>query len=132
MVPVQTTQKPTACSPARACWLRAWDRAKAEKLIPYRNADGSWTVKTYTVSVTGAGWSDLSCSCPAGTNHRICKHAAVVAKAIAMHVSPVRGTATVGKEVARAAAPSQALPSFYDSRAIVTMRIPSPLDALFA
>jgi hypothetical protein len=120
------------CSPARACWLRAWDRAKAEQLIPYRNAAGSWSVKTYTITVTGAGWSDLSCSCPAGCNGRVCKHAAVVAKAIATHVSPVRGTAKVGKEAAALVAPSRALPSFYDSRAIVSLYVPSPLDDVFA
>ena len=130
MVPVQTTQQPATCSPARACWLRAWDRAKAEQLIPYRNDDGTWSVKTYTVTVTGAGWSDLSCNCPAGYNGRICKHAAVVAKAIATRVSPVRGTAKVGKEAAPVAA-SPILPSFYGRRAIVTMSIPSPLDAMF-
>jgi hypothetical protein len=127
MVPAQTRP----CSPARACWLRAWDRAKAEQLIPYKNTDGSWSVKTYTVTVTGAGWSDLSCSCPAGTNHRIRKHGAVVVKAIATRVSPVRGTAKVGKEAAVVTA-SPILPSFYDSRAIVTMAVPSALDALFA
>jgi len=82
----------TTCSPARACWLRAWDRAKAEKLIPFRETPSTWAVKSYTVSVVGAGWSDLSCTCPAGRNHRICKHQAVVAKAIAVGVLPVRGT----------------------------------------
>lgn len=131
MVPVQTRP----CSPARACWLRAWDRAKAEQLIPYRETPATWSVKTYTVTVIGAGWSDLSCSCPAGSNGRICKHAAVVAKAIAMGVSPVRGTAKVGKEVAAVAAspaPSPILPSFYDSRAIATMSVSSPLDSMFA
>ena len=126
MVPTQTRP----CSPARQCWLRAWDRAKAEQLIPYRETPTTWSVKTYTVTVTGPGWSDLACSCPAGTNHRICKHAAVVAKAIATRVSPVRGTAKVGKEAAPVAA-SPALPSFYDRGAIVTMSVPSPLDALF-
>jgi hypothetical protein len=91
--PVPTTPRP--CSPARACWLRAWDRAKAEQLIPYKRAEGLWDVKGYSVAVTGPGWSDLKCSCPAGTNHRICKHAAVTAKAIAIGVSPVRGTSKV-------------------------------------
>ncbi len=88
-----------SCSPARACRLRAWDRAKAGQLIPYRNTDGTWSVKTYIVRVTGAGWSDLSCSCPAGCNGRICKHAAVVAKAIALGGSPVRGTEKVAAPV---------------------------------
>jgi hypothetical protein len=81
---------PAPCSLTRACWLRAWDRAKAERLIPYHNADGSWTVKTYTVRVTGPGWSDLACDCPAGAHGRICKHMSVVAKAVACGVWPVR------------------------------------------
>ncbi len=84
---------------ARACWLRAWDRAKAEQLIPYKWAEGLWDVKGYTVAVTGPGWSDLACSCPAGCNGRICKHAAVVAKAIALGGSPVRGTEKVAAPV---------------------------------
>ncbi|HVA90930.1 MAG TPA: hypothetical protein VNL71_13940 [Chloroflexota bacterium] len=99
MVPTQ----PRPCSPSRACWLRAWDRAKAEKLIPFRETPTTWTVKTYTVTITGAGWSDLSCTCAAGRNGRICKHAAVTAKAIAVGVLPIRGTEK-GKEVAPAAA----------------------------
>ena len=82
----------TACADSRQCWLRAWQRAKDEGLIPFRNLDGSWSVKAYTVKVTGAGWSDLSCSCPAGQHHRTCKHMAVVAKAIAVGVRPMRGT----------------------------------------
>jgi hypothetical protein len=80
----------STCSPARTCWLRAWDRAKAEKLIPFRNADGSWSCKSYTIATTGAGWSALSCTCAAGRNGRICKHVAVTAKAIAVGVRPIR------------------------------------------
>jgi hypothetical protein len=80
----------STCSQTRQCWLRAWDRAKAEKLIPFRNADGSWTVKSYTVRVAGPGWSALSCDCAAGRNNRICKHVAVTAKAIAVGVRPIR------------------------------------------
>ncbi len=83
----------TTCSPARQCWLRAWDRARTEKLIPFRNVDGSWSVKSYTVRVTGAGWSDLSCDCAAGRNGRTCKHAAVVAFARANGLSPIRPVA---------------------------------------
>ena len=112
------------CSPARQCWIRAFGRAKAEKLIPYRNADGTWTVKTYTVTVVGAGWSDLACSCPAGANGRICKHAAVVAKAISAHVLPIRGTEK-GKEVAAPAAP-------FVPQASVLVSGPGPLAAAFA
>lgn len=126
MVPATTTRQPATCSPARPCWLRAWDRAKAEKLIPFKNADGSWAVKSYTVSVVGAGWSDLTCNCAAGRNHRICKHAAVTAKAIAAHVTPIRGTEK-GKEAATTAASfTQPVGTF------VALHIPSPLDALYA
>jgi hypothetical protein len=84
MVPQST------CSPTRQCWLRAWDRARTEKLIPFPNVDGSWSCKSYTIAVTGAGWSDLSCTCPAGRNGRVCKHVAVVAKSIAAGVRPIR------------------------------------------
>ena len=104
MVPVQ----PTQCSPVRACWLRAWGRAKAERLIPFRQTPTTWTVKSYTVTITGSGWSDLSCSCAAGRNNRICKHASVVAKAIAVGVLPIRGTEKTGKEAAAPAAFSPA------------------------
>ena len=96
--------KSTACGSVGQCWLRAWERAKAEQLIPYRDTLTTWSVKHYTVTLTGVGWSDLICSCPAGRSHKICKHMAVVAKAIAMHVLPVRGTAKVGKEAAAVAA----------------------------
>jgi len=98
MVPATTVAaQSTACSPVRACWLRAWDRANAERLIPFRNDDSSWSVKSYTVAITGPGWSNLSCTCAAGRNGRICKHAAVVAKAIAVGVRPVRGTEKGGE-----------------------------------
>ena len=81
-----------SCSPARSCWIRAFDRAAAEHLIPFRTAPTTWTVKTYTVRVVGAGWSDLACTCPAGRTARVCKHAAVVAAAIARGISPIKGT----------------------------------------
>jgi len=81
-------------------------------------------VKAYTVTITGAGWSDLSCTCPAGRNHRICKHAAVTAKAIAVGVLPIKGTEKTGKEAAALAAPF--VPTF------TTLHIPTALDALFA
>jgi len=82
----------TACAGIRQCWLRAWLRAQDEQLIPFPNLDGSWNVNSYTVTMTGAGWSDLSCPCPAGQHHRTCKHMAVVAKAIVIGVRPMRGT----------------------------------------
>jgi hypothetical protein len=87
------TATSTTCGTVGHCWLRAWERARAEQLIPYRDTPITWSVKHYTVTVTGAGWSDLICSCPAGRSHKICKHMAVVAKAISVHVRPIRGTA---------------------------------------
>ena len=39
------------CSPARQCWIRAFEHAAGEKLIPYRVSPGVWTVKAYTVRV---------------------------------------------------------------------------------
>jgi hypothetical protein len=86
------------CSPARQCWIRAWQRAVDEKLVPYRNQDGTWTEKTYTVVATGLGWSDLTCTC-AGSRHAACKHRAVVAKAIALHVRPIKGTSKTGQDI---------------------------------
>jgi hypothetical protein len=80
-------------STSRSCWLRAWQRAKEEKLIPYYTGGARWEVKDYTITVTGPGWSDLACTCLAGRNHLVCKHIAVTAKAIAVGVRPVRGTA---------------------------------------
>ena len=88
----QVATTPNTCGTDRACWLRAWDRAKAEKLIPFLAAPGVWNVKAYTVTVIGPGWSDLACTCPAGRSGKICKHQAVVAKAIAIGVRPIRPT----------------------------------------
>jgi len=106
--------KSTACSSVGQCWLRAWERAKAERLIPYRETLTTWTVKHYTVTVTGAGWSDLACSCPAGRSHKTCKHMAVVAKAISAHVLPVKGTAK-RHEASGSVAPEWRVPLPYGS-----------------
>ena len=126
MVPATTTQTPATCSPVRACWLRAWDRAKVEKLIPFRETPTTWTVKSYTITVTGAGWSDLSCTCAAGRNNRICKHASVVAKAIAVGVLPIRGTEKTGKE---AAAPATFTPA---QLAVIAAGVAPSLADLYA
>jgi hypothetical protein len=104
------TATSTTCGSVGHCWLRAWERARAEQLIPYRDTLTTWSVKHYTVTVTGAGWSDLICSCPAGRSHKICKHMAVVAKAISVHVRPIRGTAK-RREVPASAAPLWRVPS---------------------
>ena len=112
------------CSPARQCWIRAWERARTEKLIPSRTANRAiWMVKGYFVEATGAGWSDLVCTGPAGRAHRVCKHAAVVAKAIAIGVLPVRGSER-GQEVAPAAA--------FTLQPSTRLDLPSALDAVFA
>ncbi len=109
------------CSPARQCWLRAWERAVNEKLIPYLNADGSWTVKSYTITVTGASWSHLACSCPGG-RHIACKHRSVVAAAISRGLRPVRGT----ERTAAAPAPFVPVASTFMPQAN------DPLAAVFA
>jgi len=126
------TPPTTPCSPSRQCWLRAWYRAKQERLIPYKNTDGNWSVKTYTATVTGTGWSDLVCSSPAGRQGKICKHAAVVDKAIACHVLPVRGTAraTANLTILPAPIPSEA-PAPGGAPVWRNLTGPSPLDALF-
>jgi hypothetical protein len=87
------------CPPARQCWLRAWQRALYEKLVPYYLDGTRWAVKDYTVTVTGLGWSALACNCAAGRQGRVCKHAAVTAKAIALHVRPIKGTAKASQDV---------------------------------
>jgi hypothetical protein len=89
------------CSPARQCWIRAWERAQAEKLVPYYLDGTHWAVKDHIVTVTGPGWSALSCNCAAGRQGRVCKHAAVTAKAIALHVRPIKGTSKAGQDVRR-------------------------------
>jgi len=111
------TTTSTTCGSVGDCWLRAWERAKAEQLIPYRETQTTWSVKHYTVTVTGAGWSDLICSCPAGRSHKICKHMAVVAKAISAHVLPIRGTAK------RQEAPASTAPVWRVPDAIPTHRL---------
>jgi hypothetical protein len=123
MVSTATVAAQSAITPAvdRAAWLRAWERAKAEKLIPFRSHPAFWIVKTYVVSVTGPRWFDLACTCKAGNRGLCFKHKAVVAKAVAAHVLPVRGTEK-GKGAPQAPA----------SPAIVSLSIPSPLDALYA
>jgi hypothetical protein len=111
------TTNSTTCSSVDHCWLRAWERAKAELLIPYRETLTTWTVKHYTVTVTGTGWSYLACSCPAGRSRKICKHMAVVAKAISAHVVPVKGTAK------RQQVPASAMPVARGPSASLTNRL---------
>ncbi len=115
----------TACSPARQCWLRAWDRARTEKLIPYLNADGTWSVRGYTITVTGKGWSDLACTCPGG-RHIACKHRSAVAKAIAVGVRPMRGT-----EKAQATPSIDVAAKPFMLQASTFTHVPTPLDELF-
>ena len=105
-------------------YARTEQRAKGEKLIPYRQTPTTWVVKSYTVTVTGPSWSDLACDCAAGRNHRICKHAAVVAKAVACGVLPIRGT-----EKAKGVA--SAIPVL-PVGTIISYTGPSPRDVLFA
>lgn len=69
---------------------RAFDRAKAERLVAFRNADGTWSCKDYTLTVTGDRPQDVSCSCPAGARGLTCKHAVCVMFCRKHHVLPVR------------------------------------------
>ena len=74
-----------------SAFSRAMDRATSERLVAYPNADGTaWTCKSYTVAVTGRRCDDVACSCPAGRNDVICKHAVCVVAARKWHVRPVK------------------------------------------
>jgi hypothetical protein len=69
---------------------RAFERAKAERLLTFRNEDGTWSCKSYTLTVTGERPQDVACSCPAGTRGLICKHAVLVMFCRKHHVRPIR------------------------------------------
>jgi len=87
---VQTT--PTQ-SPTAAAFARAFDRAVAEKLVAFPNADGTWTCKSYTVTITDAArLTAMTCDCQGG-GHVACKHRAVVAFARKHGVRPIRPVA---------------------------------------
>ena len=116
------------CSPAQTCWLRAWERAKAEKLIPFFVEPGVYSVKSYTVRVVGAGWAQLSCSCPAGSKGRVCKHVAVAAKARSVGVRPLRPLApSTPAEIAQ----SEAIKSAVLAEMVNGMSTADPLFTVF-
>lgn len=73
-----------------SAFLRAMDRAKAEKLVAFPNGDGIWTCKTYTITETGRRFDDVACSCPAGLKDTICKHSVCVIAARKWGVKPIR------------------------------------------
>lgn len=57
-------------------YLAAIKRASDEGLRIVRNADGSASCKTYTLTFVGPRWHDVKCTCDAGQRNVICKHAA--------------------------------------------------------
>ena len=73
-----------------SAFARAMARAQAEKLVAYPNQDGTWTCKAYTIAITGRRCDDVACSCTAGRNDTICKHAVCVVAARKWGVRPVR------------------------------------------
>jgi hypothetical protein len=94
-------------SPKYAAMVRAFDRAKEERLIAFRNADGTWAVKSYTLTVTGTGAADVRCNCSAGSKGLVCKHLVCVTfcrkhgvRPIRPVVAPVAYKATVAAKVA--------------------------------
>ena len=110
---VQTTQSPTA-----AAFARAFDRAVAEKLVAFPNADGTWTCKSYTVTITDAArLTAMTCDCQGG-GHVACKHRAVVAFARKHGVRPIR---PVVGEVAPSTAAEVALSERIRSEIIAEM-----------
>jgi hypothetical protein len=123
---------------ARSAWRAAFARACAENLIPYPAVSPRrdptpvtlWLVKTYDVRVIGPHWYSLSCDCRAGKQGKICKHAAVVAKARALGVRPIRGTAKVAE--APASAPS--VPTVHAQASAIAAGDPTDaeLEALLA
>ena len=80
--PVPT--QPRVSKTAVRAIVRAYERAKAEKIVVYRVnplllgvasvADG-WKFRPYSITITGNGIKDVRCNCAAGLNGRLCKHA---------------------------------------------------------
>ena len=85
-------QAPTL-SPQCAALARAFDRAKAERLIAFQVSPTAWECKSYTLTVTGPRPQDLACSCIAGTRGLTCKHVATVAFARKYGLHPIRPVA---------------------------------------
>jgi len=80
-----------AISPVSGALARAFDRAKAERLIAFPNADGTWSCKSYTLTVDNPQrLAAVTCNCPAGRAGRICKHASCVIFARKHGLRPVR------------------------------------------
>ena len=85
--PIQTAIRPRF---SQAAMVRAIERATAEKLIPYRNADGTWSVKDYTVTPFGPRPQDVFCNCVAGQANICCKHWAATTYARKHGLLPIR------------------------------------------
>lgn len=110
---MQSTATPTpqaqSATDARAAYIarlaRAMDRAKAEKLIAFPNADGTWSCKTYTLTITGPKVTQVACNCIAGQSGQVCKHSICVMMARKYHVRPIRPTQAVEVAPATSVAP---------------------------
>jgi len=82
LVPAQT--EPRVSKTAVRAIVRAYERAKAEKIVVFRvnplmlgvaSVSGGWKLRPYEITITGAGIKDVRCNCAAGLNGRLCKHA---------------------------------------------------------
>lgn len=65
-------------SPQCAALARAFERARAERLVCYPAGQGAWECKSYTILETGPRSQDVICSCVAGQRGLTCKHAVCV------------------------------------------------------
>jgi hypothetical protein len=88
--------KAPAFSPETEALARAFERAVAEKIVVYRVANptmlgvasvvNGWTLKPYTITITGEQPQDVTCDCASGQHGRACKHRAVAIFARQHHV----------------------------------------------
>jgi hypothetical protein len=86
--PAVATSKPL--SPECAALARAFDRAKAERLVCFPAAQGVWECKSYTLVETGPRPQDVACNCLAGERGLTCKHSACVTFCRKYHVRPIK------------------------------------------
>ena len=101
-----------------SAFSRAMSRATSERLVAYPNQDSTaWTCKSYTIVVTGRRCDDVACSCPAGQQDRICKHAVCVVAARKWGVRPVKPSVAVPTVAAGYPTPTDLPPSVATIRA---------------
>jgi hypothetical protein len=77
-------------SPQCGALARAFERAKAERLVCFPAGRGVWECKTYTLIETGPRPQDVHCTCIAGQRGLTCKHGVCVAFCRKYHVRPIR------------------------------------------